>query len=354
MKEKRELVRLSKYAGERFDIVQGSGGNLSVKLDTGIMLIKESGFSLSELELERGYTKISLKKVLNILHNSQATTPGERNKRDRRIEKLISNQSRKPSIEVFLHALLYKYTLHVHPLVVNAVTCRKDWRRALSSLFVSSAAFVDYKTPGIELAITLNEAIAEYCKKYGNKPKLIFLQNHGLIVSSDESNEIIKLIEATLNKLERYLGIDLKKYKLVSKISKLVNSLENTSYVAYFSSDSELNNLIKKRRELFSRTPFCPDVLVFCGIMPLRIKNLYDKRPLLIYRKKFFGLPKVVIFNKNIFFIAPNLKKAKEIEDVFKAHILTLSFSKKEVNFLKKDELLYLNNWEAEKNRQAR
>ena len=55
MNELNKLIKLSKYAGERFDLVQAGGGNSSVKLENGEMLIKASGFILSDVEINNGY-----------------------------------------------------------------------------------------------------------------------------------------------------------------------------------------------------------------------------------------------------------------------------------------------------------
>ena len=42
MIELKNFVEISKYAGERFDLVQAAGGNTSVKLKNSEMLIKAS------------------------------------------------------------------------------------------------------------------------------------------------------------------------------------------------------------------------------------------------------------------------------------------------------------------------
>ena len=97
------------------------------------------------------------------------------------------------------------------------------------------------------------------------------------------------------------------------------------------------------------QTPFCPDSLVFCGVSALIIRDLIDTKAFQDYKKKYFDLPKVIIFNQHIFFIAVNIKKAKEMEEVMKLHIMVLEKNKKNnKNFLGFKELLYLNNWEAE------
>lgn len=358
MKELKEFVRLSKYAGERLDLIQAGGGNSSVKLNTDIMLIKASGFMLSEVELDQGYLKVKYQKVTEILENKRLLSLKDKERRNRLavwfLGKTTAEKFNKPSIETFLHALLYKYTLHTHPLVVNAIISQKNWREILHNLFGGDIVAIDYRTPGVELALELKVALKEYQEKYEHRPKTIFIQNHGLIISSDNPGEIIRLTEEILRKLEGYLRINLKKYKMTNRISALVNSLKNTYDIAYLSTDIELNRLIKSKRDIFFKPPFCPDILVYCGISALEAKNLKDSGPFVRYYKKYGQTPKVVIYNNYVFFIARNLNKAKGIADVFKFGILALGLAKKKINFLSKDELLYLSNWQAEKYRQCR
>ena len=64
MIEIENFIKLSKYAGERFDLVQAAGGNSSVKLKNNEMLIKASGFLLSDLDKNNGYSRVNTKKIL--------------------------------------------------------------------------------------------------------------------------------------------------------------------------------------------------------------------------------------------------------------------------------------------------
>jgi hypothetical protein len=129
--------------------------------------------------------------------------------------------------------------------------------------------------------------------------------------------------------------------------------VQKNSNIAYLSEDFYLNEQIEKNRELFLQTPFCPDSLVYCSISPIVINDLFDIKSLQDYKTKYFELPKVVIYQGKILFVAQNIKKAKEMEEVFKFHIMVLEqciISDK--NFLELEELAYLSNWEAEKYRQ--
>ena len=92
MKEIKELVLISKFAGGRFDLVQGSGGNASVKRNDGVMLIKASGFLLSEVEIHKGYTYVNNKKIFE---KKTSTYFLQSLRRD------MAKGSSRPSIEVF-------------------------------------------------------------------------------------------------------------------------------------------------------------------------------------------------------------------------------------------------------------
>ena len=133
--ELEKFIRMSKYAGERFDLVQAGSGNSSVKLKNNIMLVKASGFLLSDVEHNKGYVKVDNKKVMGILENNELLKLSKK-ERDSLVSRHISDavieSDSKPSIETFLHALLSNYTLHIHPIAVNAVTCRQDWKEILN------------------------------------------------------------------------------------------------------------------------------------------------------------------------------------------------------------------------------
>ena len=354
MIELKNLIQMSKYAGERFDLVQAGGGNSSAKLKNNQMLIKASGYLLSDISINVGYSKVYTNKISNFINSDAIKNEFNKRKKEILAKKLVEeatiNKINRPSIETLLHSTLYKYTLHTHPIVVNIVVIKKKWKEILLSIFKNEdIALVPYRTPGIDLALELNKVINTFKKI----PKIIFLQNHGLIISSNNINDIQKITELVLERVEKYLKIDMKKYKLTNKISKLINSFQKKNNISYLSEDKYLNEQLKKNKKLFLKKPFCPDSLVFCGVSTVILKNFVDFSSLRRYMKKYSELPKVIIYKKHLFFIGMNIKKAKDAEEVMKFHIMVLSQSiAKNINFLKSDELSYLSNWEAEKFRQ--
>ena len=356
MSEIKDLVEMSKYAGERFDLVQAGGGNSSVKFNNGEMIIKASGFLLSDLTQESGYSRVFTKQIAAIVKNKTILNTTEKRERESLTSQLVKDatidKNNRPSIETLLHSFLLKYTLHTHPIVVNMIVIQKNWKDILGSLFSNDeVVFVEYKTPGIELAL----ALAKELKGFKSIPSIIFLQNHGLIVTSLHKHEIKTVTEYVLEKIEGYLKLEMSRYKTTNEITYLLNSMENSENISYLSEDKYLHEMLLKNKELYLKTPFCPDSLVYCGIQAVEIKDVFDLKSLEEYKEKYFELPKVIIVKKNLYFIAPNIKKAKEMEEVFKFHIMVLrQNTKRDINFLELDELAYLSNWEAEKYRQKR
>lgn len=178
-------------------------------------------------------------------------------------------------------------------------------------------------------------------------PQIIFLQNHGLIVNCENMEDALKLTEEVVLKCEKLCEVDLAKYRATTELIKYIGD----DLVAYLSEDCILHNLLRKNGNFSSQKPSVPDTFVFCGVAPLDLKNLESQKPLQDYRDRFHDNPKIIIFDERCYFLAKNIKKAKEIEDVFKAHVLVLSSLQLDCAFLSDDEIAYLGNWEAEKYR---
>jgi rhamnose utilization protein RhaD (predicted bifunctional aldolase and dehydrogenase) len=354
MKEIKDFVDISKYAGERLDLVQAAGGNSSVKLDNGEMIIKASGFLLSDVNTQVGYTRVFTKTVAQIVKNNAIINSNNKRQRESLTAQFIKeatiDKQNRPSIETLLHSLLNKYTLHTHSIVVNMIVVQKKWKEILNTIFKENEiAYVEYETPGIELAIALDKEL----RKFEKIPNIIILQNHGLIVTSEEKNEIKILTEYVLKKIENYLKIDMERFKLTNRISYMFESIYDDTNISYLCEDRFLNEQLKKNDELFLKTPFSPDTFVYCGFSPVIIVDLLDTQSLDDYKAKNQELPKVVIYDRKLFFRASTLKKAKEMEEVFKFHLMVLKqCEQSDNNFLDLKELAYLNNWEAEKYRQ--
>lgn len=354
MSEIKNFIEISRYAGERYDLVQAAGGNSSVKLDNGEMLIKASGFLLSDVNENVGFSRVLTAPVAAIVKNENIIFTSNKRQKESLTAQLLNevtiDKQNRPSIETLLHSLLLKYTLHTHSIVVNMIVVQDKCKDILNSIFKDEEiAFVEYETPGIELAIALDKEL----QRFEKIPNIIILQNHGLIITSNKKDDIKFFTEYVLEKIECYLNVDMSKYKITNQISDLFSTINDFLNITYLCEDMFLNEKLNKKENLFLSTPFCPDTFVYCSISPVKLESLKDTKSLLNYKSISHEFPKAIIYDGKLFFRASTLKKAKEMEEVLKFHIMVLEQNEnKKLNFLKKEELDYLSNWEAEKYRQ--
>lgn len=339
-----DLILISKYAGMREDIVQAGGGNSSVKINNQEMLIKASGFQLSELSENYGYSRINYTKIEDYMKKNQNTYLTEEDS-NQFLEKVVI-EGKKPSIETFLHAITNKVTLHTHPTLINVLTARKNGMLVLKELF-PEALFIDYFTPGIKLA-------QEYYKVFNNNKtsKIIFLKNHGLIVNANSAKEVIELTEQVINSIACFLHIDNKRYTATSSIyavTSKIHGLEN--YIVYLSNDNSIKKYIREHSLAWSFT-FCPDCIVYCGKKILSLKSIDEQCFYEFIDEN--GLPTIILYEGQIYILAESMKKARDIESVlrFSAEVNMLNCDY-DIEWLSDEEVSFLQNWDAEKYRKS-
>lgn len=354
MNELDALLELSYHTGCRFDYVQAGGGNTSVKTANGELLIKASGYLLSEMNKEKGYSIVNNNKVLEILNTLKGMTNLSKRELDSRANEMLQEviiSGERPSIETFLHSLLYKNTAHVHAIAINIISSKQGWKEKLKQIS-DDALFVEYKTPGIELALEMLKGIEAYTLQYKQLPKIIFLQNHGLIISSDDYNEVLSLLDKCTLEAEKLVDVNFDRFRRAGFFVNQVRRKFNENCIAYLSEDRYINSILSSNRKLLFKGPFCPDGLVYCGYAAVAVNEENDFSEILDYKNKYNELPKIIISENNIYIIEKSLKKARLVEDVLKNNLMILENDTEKVEFLSVMELAYLGNWEAEKYRQ--
>lgn len=357
------LANISSFAGNRFDLVQAGGGNSSVKLNDQQMLIKASGISLSEVCQGSGYVAVNYPLIRRSIAENNFTS-NDRKEREcsanQLMEKSKISTEGKPSIETFLHALLNTYTLHTHPISVNVLTAKANWQQELTAVW-PDAVCVPYHTPGIDLALALAKQIERYQAANDQLPKVIFLQNHGLIISSEYYEEVEQITDQVCMAVEEHLKMDLQRYRNISQLQKLFASLgygQEKEKVNFLCSDDHLiQQCLSSEQTSGDRSieiwPFCPDTLIYCGVRPVHLSSMSDENSIKEYINQYQEYPKVLILDNQVYFCANSLKKAKDAEDLFKFHLLVRQHSTPDIQRLTMDEVAYLSNWDAEKYRQG-
>lgn len=195
-----DLVQMSQQIGSNIAYVQGGGGNTSVKLDNQRMAIKASGYRLEQVTTQLGYTVVDYPGIQAHLQELGSN----RDHKDRRPlpNFVIAQHNFRPSMESGFHALLDSCVLHTHPVYVNVLTCTAEGQDMLKQLFPQSL-LLPYLTPGTELSLAVQQLVQEKSTGLG----LIFLQNHGIIVSGEDTAICMQQHEAINAKICQVLSL---------------------------------------------------------------------------------------------------------------------------------------------------
>lgn len=339
-----EFVKISKYAGMREDLVQAGGGNSAFKITPDRMAIKASGFQLADVTETTGYAIVNPQVVRDAFlncENLECMTEEE----SKKILSAAFVEGARPSIETFLHSISGRYSLHTHPIVVNALACRTNGEAVIKELF-PDALIVPYATPGVSLAKAYFMEYKAYRKLHDSEPRYVFLMNHGLLVSADSAEEVIALTEEVTKRIETYLGVDYSAYHEMSRIDVLFDD-----GITWLVSDKHVIDASERLGGTWEHY-FCPDCVVFLGKkIYVTNGNEIDKSDFDIFVEK-NGYPTIVYFKDNLYIHADSVKKAMETQSVlsFSAQVMSLNQGV-ECSLLPEEEKNFLLNWDAEKYR---
>jgi rhamnose utilization protein RhaD (predicted bifunctional aldolase and dehydrogenase) len=120
--------------------------------------------------------------------------------------KVDKSQKRRPSVEALFHALCLQLpgvtaVAHSHATAVNGLTCGKGWPHTLAGRMCPDEAvvmgpdsvFVPYVDPGVILAKAIRDGIERYRAEWNAVPKVIYMQNHGVIALGSTMQEALNV-----------------------------------------------------------------------------------------------------------------------------------------------------------------
>ncbi|MEW6302458.1 MAG: class II aldolase/adducin family protein [Verrucomicrobiota bacterium] len=210
------LVGLSREIGreDRKLAILGEG-NTSVKLAPDRFAVKASGSCLGTLT-EDDVTVCDTAKVLALVEAKSLTDADvDQALLDARIE----GQGKKPSIEAMFHAWLLQlegvnYVGHCHPVTVNEILCSPracdfaEKRMFPDEIVCCGAAsvFVSYADPGPPLAREIRDRTNAFMNQQGCLPRLILLQNHGIIALGATPNAVLACLLMAEKAAEIFVG----------------------------------------------------------------------------------------------------------------------------------------------------
>jgi len=205
-----QLIRISHTVGKDTLLIQGGGGNTSVKSADGkYMYIKASGTALKDMNEQNGWRRLRLDSVRSIIKDKSIAQLDTYSREIEVVNRLLLacddevSGSARPSVETHLHAFLDKCVIHLHPVTVLAYACAKNGRAELEKLFKEEKfppLWVPYADPGFMLAKRITRAVVRYQNQFGKKPAILFLQKHGLLISANSPNVALQLLRKVINR----------------------------------------------------------------------------------------------------------------------------------------------------------
>jgi ribulose-5-phosphate 4-epimerase/fuculose-1-phosphate aldolase len=167
------MSEILELAREISDYTICGEGNVSTRVDENTFLIKASGTSLHKLSEED----------LTLCNTNGAQ---------------IELSHKKPSIETSFHAWIMKtfpdinFIAHTHPPHTTKIICSESIydfveHRLFPDQIVRNgikSCVVPYASPGVSILKLVDKHVSKFVDDHGYFPKLILLQNHGIITAS--------------------------------------------------------------------------------------------------------------------------------------------------------------------------
>jgi len=178
-----QLARYSAKWGSDFSLVQGAGGNTSLKVGDR-MLVKASGFRLAEADQRRIFVDVARDDGLEMLNGAPAP---------------VDSSGLRASIETSLHAVLPQPVIaHFHMIALLAVAVRVDADAVLTDKLAGLRwGFVPYIQPGVGVARAVADLLEER-----RELDIVVLGNHGIVFCGDTFEQV----DASLAEVRRRLN----------------------------------------------------------------------------------------------------------------------------------------------------
>jgi rhamnose utilization protein RhaD (predicted bifunctional aldolase and dehydrogenase) len=227
---KLELLDLTKLFLNRADLIQGPGGNTSVKSEDGSMFIKASGFRFDEMSLTNGISAVN---SMNIAKYFFSVEPVNKVEEEKTMLGVIANNILadadgnafpKPSMETGFHAILEKYVIHTHSVWSNLINCAQEKASLLETLRQKTGINIEilpFVSPGFGLSYLIAQILKQNLANGLKRPDVFFLSNHGIIshaqskeVCQEQLFKIDQAIKDLLHIKQEYPSIELKEEAL--------------------------------------------------------------------------------------------------------------------------------------------
>ncbi len=374
-----ELIRISHAVGRDSTLVQGGGGNTSVKTADGkYMYIKASGTALKDMSRKKGWRRMRLDVVLSIIKDKSITSLETHAREIEVVNRLllacddeVSGVAR-PSVEAHLHGFLDRCVIHLHPSSVGAYVNAKNGKAELEKLFKDEKLpplWVPYTDPGFTLAKKIARLVDNYQKRLNKKPAILFLHKHGLLITGGTADSALRLVRKVINRCNSKLRQP-KGGKIKSISQKKINDAERYIRKAFFEAtderttvsyfyDDEIAAFLAQpdAEQMLSAGVLTPDELVYSNgpamwvvapVAKIESQNIANRLRQQIEKGDRHAVAFLV---KDVgLFVAGKKKIAQTVRDIVAYSAFIRSNAKRMggIRCLNKRQRDFINRWEAE------
>lgn len=190
-------------------------GNTSAQLSAKTFLVKASGTCLGTLK-EDEVVECSFSRLLPLLDKSGLT---DAEMDAALLASRVDATAKKPSVEALFHGYLLSlpevnYVGHTHATAVNNILCSPRTRElAEKRMFPDEivccdveSVFIPYTDPGLKLAQEIQRGVQGFIAEHSRPPKIILMENHGLIALGKTTNAVIAGTLMTEKAAEVFIG----------------------------------------------------------------------------------------------------------------------------------------------------
>lgn len=205
-REERRLAIL----GEGNTSARVSGGGAA-----GTFMVKASGANLGRLS-PLGVTECRVGGLVELLDRKGIS---DTEVDEALLEARVEPAAKKPSVEAMFHAYLLTlpgvdFVGHTHPVAVNQILGSKHARTFAARRMCPDevvccgpeSVFVPYLDPGLKLAQGIRAAVRASVKRVGRGPRVILLENHGLIALGPTPEAVLAATLMAVKAAEIFIG----------------------------------------------------------------------------------------------------------------------------------------------------
>ena len=370
-----ELIEISNTVGKDATLVQGGGGNTSVKTPDGkYMYIKASGTALKDMNGLRGWRKMNLAAILAVMGDKDLARMDAQKRELEVMHRLLLACDDKvpgnprPSVEAHLHAFLGPCVIHLHPWVIGAYVNSKHGRAKIETLLSDEKyppLWVPYVDPGFVLGRKVAQLVGSYETQWGGKPAILILEKHGLFVTTATAGGALRLVQQVISRC----GSRLKTFKAARNVKPKPARIASTKLVvrrAFREATGEyapvnyfLNETIavfmarKDGKKLLSTAALTPDEIVYSNGPALWCDTCDDDAIVRRLRRQLNRRQKpalAFLIRGQGLFVAADENTAKVVEETASGsmYIRSQAASLGGVHCLSNGQENFINEWEME------